>query len=58
MLGDCLVPAQSVAISVSKVFAALLGASIQPARLNGSELIAFRELAPSDLIELEVESPV
>ena len=29
-----------------------------PARLNGSELIAFRELAPSDLIELEVESPV
>ena len=30
----------------------------QPARLNGSELIAFRELALSDLIELEVESPV
>ena len=57
--GDCPVPAQSVAISVSKVFAALLGASFQlPARLNGSELIAFRELAPSDLIELEVESPV
>ena len=59
LLGDCLVPAQSVAISVSKVFAALLSASFQlPARLNGSELIAFRELAPSDLIELEVESPV
>ena len=31
LLGDCLVPAQSVAISVSKVFAALLGASFQPA---------------------------
>ena len=59
LLGDCLVPPQSVAISVSKVFAALLSASFQlPARLNGSELIAFRELAPSDLIELEVESPV